>query len=217
MFIYYDDGNTIQWVSTVPVSSIETSIILPNSINESPVLTGIPIAPTAPTGTNTTQVATTEFVPRDFAPTDGPQFMGEPTGPAPINYDDSDKLATTAFVQSLTIIPPSLSDDAIPLKAFVSVGDAHQNTDGSWVLGSVDPTQGINDWIDACIASKRWGKAGGGNFLVPTGDTIWKYQNIDGLHLFGEGDDTNFILGDPLNGKSLLHFGDHRQRRSLYH
>lgn len=33
---------------------------------DSPVFTGVPIAPTAPTGTRTTQIATTEFVKREI-------------------------------------------------------------------------------------------------------------------------------------------------------
>ena len=87
---------------------------------ESPHLTGIPTAPTASSGTNTTQIATTEFVKtalatfnlaeylkvadaqRTYAPLNSPFFSGNPKAPNP-NYSSNDNsLATTNFVRQLT-------------------------------------------------------------------------------------------------------------------
>ena len=73
-------------------------------IFDSPTFTGIPIAPTAPVGTNTQQVATTAFVNAEiaastlFAPIDSPQFTGFPSGPTAPPGSSTGQLATTAFV-----------------------------------------------------------------------------------------------------------------------
>jgi thiazole synthase ThiGH ThiG subunit len=64
----------------------------------SPTLTGIPLAPTAPAGTSTAQIATTAFVANNFAPIDSPDFLGTPTAPTPVAGTATQQLATTAFV-----------------------------------------------------------------------------------------------------------------------
>jgi len=96
----------------------------------SPALTGVPTAPTASPGTNTTQLATTAFVAAalpsvpvssvfsrtgavtaqtgDYAvaqvtgaaPLASPTFTGTPAAPTPTFGDNTTKLATTAFVQA---------------------------------------------------------------------------------------------------------------------
>ena len=58
----------------------------------SPVFTGIPAAPTAVSGTATTQIATTAFV------TNSPIFTGSPTAPTAPAGTANAQLATTAFV-----------------------------------------------------------------------------------------------------------------------
>jgi hypothetical protein len=60
----------------------------------SPAFTGIPTAPTAATGTATTQLATTAFV------TNSPQFAGVPRAPTAATGTATTQLATTAFVTS---------------------------------------------------------------------------------------------------------------------
>lgn len=60
----------------------------------SPAFSGIPTAPTAPTGTATTQLATTAFV------TNSPQFSGTPTAPTAAAGTNTAQIATTAFVTS---------------------------------------------------------------------------------------------------------------------
>lgn len=71
-------------------------------------LTGVPNAPTASPGTNTTQIATTAFVATSFAPLASPTFTGAPslpTGAVGVTQavaDASTKLATTAFVNPST-------------------------------------------------------------------------------------------------------------------
>ena len=68
----------------------------------SPGFSGIPTAPTATGGTNTTQLATTAFVAAaisTLAPLAGPAFTGVPTAPTAVALTNTTQLATTAFVQ----------------------------------------------------------------------------------------------------------------------
>ena len=67
----------------------------------SPTFTGVPAAPTAALGTNTTQVATTAFVYDGLflkANLASPAFVGFPTAPTQLAGDDDVNIATTAFV-----------------------------------------------------------------------------------------------------------------------
>ena len=77
----------------------------------SPALNGVPTAPTAPPGTDSTQLATTEFVAAAitaalagepgtlFAPLLSPNFTGMPQAPTANPGTSTAQLATTAFVQ----------------------------------------------------------------------------------------------------------------------
>ncbi|MFC7508356.1 phage tail protein [Pantoea stewartii] len=77
---------------------------------ESPVLTGTPKAPTAPAGTNTTQIASTAFVQAVVtvlnnalalkAPLASPALTGTPTAPTAAQTVNNTQIATTAFVKS---------------------------------------------------------------------------------------------------------------------
>lgn len=68
--------NATKLTGTVPVANGGTGVTTSTGtgsvvLSASPTLTGTPLAPTATAGTNTTQIATTEFVERDFVkPTD---------------------------------------------------------------------------------------------------------------------------------------------------
>ena len=85
----------------------------------SPALVGIPTAPTANPGTNTTQIATTAFVTgaittavnaidlTPFATKLSPTFTGTPQAPTPPAGDNSYLLATTNFVQSTIASTPN--------------------------------------------------------------------------------------------------------------
>ena len=77
---------------------------------ESPTLTGTPKAPTAPAGTNTTQIASTAFVQAVVtalnnalalkAPLASPALTGTPTAPTAAQTVNNTQIATTAFVKS---------------------------------------------------------------------------------------------------------------------
>ena len=73
----------------------------------SPALTGTPTAPTAAQGTNTTQIATTEFVNAEIAadtaakaPLADPTFTGVPAAPTAAQGTNTTQIATTAFVNA---------------------------------------------------------------------------------------------------------------------
>ncbi|EHT4047261.1 phage tail protein [Escherichia coli] len=77
---------------------------------ESPTLTGTPKAPTAPAGTNTTQIASTAFVQAVVtvlnnalalkAPLASPALTGTPTAPTAAQTVNNMQVATTAFVKT---------------------------------------------------------------------------------------------------------------------
>jgi hypothetical protein len=84
---------------TAPTGTATTQLATTAFVTLSPAFSGVPTAPTATAGTATTQLATTEFV------TSSPQFLGTPTAPTANSSDNSGTLATTAFVQSQKISP----------------------------------------------------------------------------------------------------------------
>jgi len=96
-----DDAN----FSTTVTNSIATKAPL-----ASPALTGTPTAPTASSGTNTTQLATTAFVTSatsglatdsnvaNKAPINSPTFTGTPAAPTASAGTNTTQIATTAFV-----------------------------------------------------------------------------------------------------------------------
>ena len=97
------NGNTL--ISAVQPSSVASSLgIAPLN---APALTGIPTAPTANIGTNTTQLATTAFVNAEIAgdtanlaPLNSPALTGTPTAPTAAVNTNTTQLATTAFVNA---------------------------------------------------------------------------------------------------------------------
>ena len=91
--------------STSITSSIATKAPLNNA-----ALTGSPTAPTAGSGTNTTQIATTAFVATALGGIDlstlatiaGPTFTGVPAAPTAGSGTNTTQIATTAFVTNAT-------------------------------------------------------------------------------------------------------------------
>ena len=99
-FVYDNSGTDVE----VALSGIPSA----NDLNAkaplaSPNFTGIPLAPTASAGTNTTQIATTAFVTGGLnlkADLAGPTFTGVPAAPTASAGTNTTQLATTAFVQA---------------------------------------------------------------------------------------------------------------------
>jgi hypothetical protein len=70
--------------------------------------TGTLSAPTPSPGTDSTVVATTEWVKQlDYAPLNAPQFVGNPRAPTPSLSDNDTSIATTAFVKGQGYITSS--------------------------------------------------------------------------------------------------------------
>jgi 3-polyprenyl-4-hydroxybenzoate decarboxylase len=88
-----------------PVSTRRTVAFL-----DSPTFTGVPAAPTASQGNNSTQLATTAYVDVGLATKASlvsPAFTGVPTAPTAATNTSTTQLATTAFVtgQAATVAP----------------------------------------------------------------------------------------------------------------
>ena len=94
--IHDNSGSDVE----VAVSSITNKAAI-----ASPTFTGVPAAPTASQGTNTTQIATTAFVNAEIAadtaakaPLANPTFTGVPAAPTASVSTNTTQVATTAFV-----------------------------------------------------------------------------------------------------------------------
>lgn len=82
---------------------------------DSPTFTGVPTAPTATFGTNTTQLATTAFVAAESAtkaPLVSPALTGVPTAPTATLGTNTTQIATTAFVAAESATKASLVSPA---------------------------------------------------------------------------------------------------------
>ena len=95
MTVWSDGTNMAQQNTHLISPSIATATLT------SPAMSGTPTAPTASTGTNTTQVATTAFVQGEKV---SPAFTGTPTAPTAAYGTNTTQIATTAFVQAAGLI-----------------------------------------------------------------------------------------------------------------
>ena len=81
---------------------------------ESPAFTGVPTAPTADYGNNSTQLATTAFVQGEKL---SPTFTGVPAAPTASSATSTTQIATTAFVQAQKISPAFTGTPTAPTAA----------------------------------------------------------------------------------------------------
>lgn len=103
-YIYCDGSNVITGRS---ITDGANTILSNTAPFNSPAFTGVPTAPTAAQGTNTTQIATTAFVNTEIAadtahlaPINSPTFTGIPAAPTAAVGTNTTQLATTAFVNA---------------------------------------------------------------------------------------------------------------------
>ena len=103
-FVYDNSGTDVEVALSGIPSASDMNAKAPLA---SPNFTGIPLAPTAAQGTNTTQLATTAFVNAEIAADiatkadlAGPTFTGVPAAPTASAGTNTTQLATTAFVQA---------------------------------------------------------------------------------------------------------------------
>ena len=100
--IVYDNGTSDVEVNVSALAGAGST-----APTNDPAFTGTPTAPTAAQGTNTTQIATTEFVNAEIAadtatkaPIASPTFTGVPAGPTAAQGTNTTQLATTEFVNA---------------------------------------------------------------------------------------------------------------------
>jgi hypothetical protein len=112
----------------------------------SPALTGTPTAPTPSPGTDSTRIATTEWVKDfDYAPTNSPHFTGNPKSVTPSTGDDDTSIATTAFVKAQGYITSSAlsgyaTESFVTSQGYLtdapSDGNQYARKDGAWDIVS---------------------------------------------------------------------------------
>ena len=165
-------------LSTMPFPDLTT--LAPKA---SPALTGIPTAPTAGPGTNTTQIATTAFVTQyspvlsvngatgsvalgvadisGAAPINSPTFTGTPLlTDSPPGGDDSKKIASTEWVKDITdTLAPRSSPTFIGTVTVPTVSSASSTT----VAASTA-------WVRARIAEADVPKWGGATKYISTNE-----------------------------------------------
>ena len=90
--IVYDNGTSDVEVNVSALAGAGST-----APTNSPAFTGTPTAPTAAQSTNTTQIATTEFVQGQLV---GPAFTGTPTAPTAAQGTNTTQIATTEFVNA---------------------------------------------------------------------------------------------------------------------
>jgi hypothetical protein len=85
-------------------------------------LTGVPTAPTAAQGTDSTQIATTAYVITYFAPLASPALTGTPTAPTAASGTNTTQIATTAYVLGSYASPPAIGSTTPAAGNFTTLG-----------------------------------------------------------------------------------------------
>jgi len=99
---YNNSSDEISAYNTANAWSALASQTYVQAQKASPAFTGVPTAPTADYGTNSTQLATTAFVQGEKL---SPTFTGVPIAPTASSVTSTTQIATTAFVQAQKISP----------------------------------------------------------------------------------------------------------------
>jgi hypothetical protein len=114
----------------------------------SPAFTGTPTAPTPSPGTDSTQIATTEWVKDfDYAPTNSPHFTGNPQSVTPNLSDDDTSIATTAFVKGQGYITSSAltgyaTESWVTSQGYLTSASLTGYATESWVTAGFYPLTG---------------------------------------------------------------------------
>ena len=113
---YNNSSDEISAYNTANAWSALASQTYVQAQKASPAFTGVPTAPTADYGTNSTQLATTAFVQGEKL---SPTFTGVPIAPTASSVTSTTQIATTAFVQAQKISP---AFTGIPVAPTASAG-----------------------------------------------------------------------------------------------
>ena len=194
-------GNPLKIVKGTEIDSefnnIATAVATKADV-ASPTFTGVPVAPTASAGTNTTQVATTAFVAaanalQDTAtalkaPLASPALTGTPTAPTAAVDTTTTQLATTAFViaQAATVAPLANGTAAVGTSKKYARQD-HVHAEGGIGIGQT--------WQDVTAS-----RVSGTTYTNSTGKPIMAVVTIS---VSGGGASVSFIVG----GVTIPFFG----------
>jgi hypothetical protein len=137
----WSDGTNFTQQNTHLISPTIASPTLTTPTMSAPTITGVSVAPTAATGNNTTQLATTAFVQGEKA---SPAFTGTPTAPTASYGTNTTQLATTAFVQAA-------------LQALYPVGSIYSST----VSTNPNTLFGFGTWVAYAAGRVMIGDGGG--------------------------------------------------------
>ena len=134
--------------------------------------TGNVFAPTPSPGTDSTRIATTEWVKDfDYAPTNSPQFTGNPRSVTPNLSDDDTSIATTAFVKGQNYLTSSALTGYALLSGATFTGKAN--------FTPVSGVAGLNVGIGGTSAASTtngdlWIATGGVNLNYRDGNGAWR-------------------------------------------
>ena len=183
--------NTLNELAAAVNDDASFSTTITNSIAlkaplASPALTGTPTAPTASSGTNTTQLATTAFVTAatsglatdtnlaNKAPINSPTFTGTPAAPTASAGTNTTQLATTAFVTTAVAgastagISSSADATAITITSAEKVG-----------IGDTSPDRALHVNSGSATTVAKLESTGSSVFLQLTDDTNSAYVGAD--------------------------------------
>lgn len=160
-YIFCDGSNNI--TGRTITDGAATILANPAPFNNT-ALTGVPTAPTAAQGTNTTQLATTAFVNAEIAadtanlaPINSPTFTGTPSAPTAAVGTNTTQLATTAFVNA------EIANDAPTKTGGGASGTWSINISGNAATASNATTQAVTS-NDTSIATTAFVRS-----IVPAG------------------------------------------------
>lgn len=104
-----------------PAKELKSDFLIAHAKLASPTFTGVPAAPTAAPGVNTTQLATTSFVATSFAPLASPTFTGVPAAPTAAGGTNTTQIATTEYVTTAVQVAQQGIDPKASVRAATTV------------------------------------------------------------------------------------------------
>lgn len=189
----------------------------------SPAFTGTPTSPTASTGTNNTQIATTAFVNSsitsansNLAPISSPSFNGTPTAPTAAANTNTTQVATTAFVTNALSTAGLPSQGGNNGKFLTTNGSA-----ASWAASPGVPYSGATGAVNLgdynlTVRGIKIGTSGTDNFALQNNMVIGKDALVNTTNGYNNMAIGNGTLGLNVGGYNNLAIGNEAQYKNLW-